>query len=51
MHRVSDYTESDLTVALSSPFNTPEREDELIAEYYRRQDFYRQQIETVTPIK
>ena len=44
-HRIEDYTDSDLTVASSSPFNTQSRQDELEAEYqhrkYDRQDKYK----------
>jgi hypothetical protein len=49
-HRISDYTESDLTVALSSPFNTPARQLELEAEDLKRKEFDREQIESIQPI-
>jgi len=43
-HSIEDYTDSDLTVAISSPFNSQQRQDELEAEYnkrkYERQDKY-----------
>lgn len=35
-HRIEDYTDSDLTVAISSPYNSIKRQDELEAEYNHR---------------
>ena len=36
LHRIEDYTDSDLTVAISSPFNNNQRQWELAAELARR---------------
>ena len=43
-HNVENYTESDLTIALSSPYNSFERQLELEAEWIRREYVKLQQV-------
>jgi hypothetical protein len=49
-HTVDRYSESDLMVALASPFNSPARQEELDAEYIRRLYDIHTEVEQLQPL-
>ena len=49
-HRIENYSDSDLTVAIASPYNSFDRQVDLEAELYRRQYKYETQVLELQPL-